>query len=259
MPRFSNGLALGLVLGLGACKGGTADPPLQPPGAAESPRTGVLEAGAKLLQAEGPAGKMDIYVVGFHPMKDAPDQQMEAHHYCRQVNEDFAQCSLFDGNAADANLTGVEYIISERILETLPAQERAYWHPHNGEILSGQLIAPGLPETAERELMRSKINSYGKTWHTWHTRHGTRPGDAMPLGPAVLAWSFSRDGEVDPALVAARDARLGVDTARIREDRQSLREGARPQSGVDALRAHFPDATPIPGVVDAQAQDAGEP
>jgi len=254
-------LVLGAAaLALGACKGGTADPPLQPPGAEESPRTGVLEAGAKVLQAEGPAGKMDIYVVGFHPMKDAPDQQMEAHHYCRQVNEDFAQCTLFDGNAGDANLTGIEYIISERIFETLPADERAFWHPHNGEILSGQLVAPGLPEAAERELMRSKINSYGKTWHTWHTRHGTQPGDAMPLGPALLAWSFSRDGEVDPALVAARDARLGVDTARIREDRQSLREGARPQSGVDALRAHFPDATPIPGVVDiASGHDPEQP
>lgn len=245
-------LVLGAALGLGACTGGEADPPVQPPGTEETARTRVLEAGAKLIQSSGPAGTMDIYVVGFHPMKEAPEQQMEAHHFCRQVNEDFAQCTLFDGNAADANLTGIEYIISERIFETLPAEERAFWHPHNGEILSGQLVAPGLPEAAERELMRSKINSYGKTWHTWHTRHGTQPGDAMPLGPAVLAWSFSRDGEVDPALVAARDARLDIDTAKVREDRQSLREAARPQSGVDTLRAHFPDTKPIPGVVDTE-------
>ncbi len=257
MHRSTRGSALGIVLGLAACTGGTADPPVQPPGAAETPRTRVLEAGARVLQADGPAGRMDIYVVGFHPMKDAPDRQMEAHHYCRQVNADFAQCTLFDGNAADANLTGIEYIVSERVFDALPADERAYWHPHNGEILSGQLVAPGLPDAAEHALMRSKINSYGKTWHTWHTRHGVQPGDAMPLGPAVLAWSFSRDGELDPALVTARDARLGIDTARIRQDRQSLRDAARPQSGVDALRAHFPEATPIPGVLDAAAPEAG--
>ena len=46
----------------------------------------------------------DIYLVGFHPMKDDPEMQMEAHHYCHQVNEDFAQCMLFDGNTAKANM-----------------------------------------------------------------------------------------------------------------------------------------------------------
>ena len=66
---------------------------------------------------------------------------MEAHHFCRQVNEDFAQCALFDGNSEDANLNGIEYIISARVFDQLPVEERPYWHPHNGEILSGQLVA----------------------------------------------------------------------------------------------------------------------
>ena len=95
--------------------------------------------------------------------------QMEAHHFCRQVNQDFLQCTIFDGNTADANLIGIEYIISERLFATLPADERASWHPHNYEILSGQLTAPGLPEAAERAFLKELMNSYGKTWHTWHT------------------------------------------------------------------------------------------
>ena len=228
--------------------GDQAEPPLAPPGADETARTNVLEAGAALLQDNGPLAKMDVYVVGFHPMKDDPSHQMEAHHFCRQVNEDFAQCALFDGNGVESNLTGVEYIISEKLFEALPAQEQASWHPHNGEILSGQLVAPNLPEVAEKELMRSKMNSYGKTWHTWHTRNGTQPGDTMPVGPAMLAWSFSRDGEVQPELVAERDRRMDISTAQRRADRADLVELARPQAGVDALRAHFPDAVPIPGV-----------
>ena len=238
-----------LALGLAACTGGDrVEPPLTPPGADETARTNALEAGAALLHNNGPLAKMDVYVVGFHPMKDDPSMQMEAHHFCRQVNEDFAQCSLFDGNGAEANLTGIEYIISEKLFESLPAEEQAYWHPHNGEILSGQLVAPNLPEAAEKELMRSKMNSYGKTWHTWHTRHGVNPGDEMPLGPALLAWSFSRDGEVLPELVEARDRRMDISTAERRADRADLVELARPQAGVDALRGHFPDAKPIPGV-----------
>ncbi len=243
------------LLTLAACTGGEpVDAPVHPPGADESTRTDVLEAGAKALQDNGPMAKFDVYLVGFHPMKDDPQHQMEAHHFCHQVNEDFAQCSLFDGNTTEANLTGVEYIISERLFEQLPAEERSFWHPHNGEILSGQLVAPNLPAVAEEELMRSKMNSYGKTWHTWSTRHGTQPGDEMPMGPALLAWSFSRDGEVQPDLVRSRDERMDIDTEERRRDRQELVGLARPQEGVDALRDAFPGpTTPIPGVEDKAA------
>lgn len=232
-----------------ACSGG--DPPggaATPPGTEETAKTNVLEAGAAALQGNGPIAKLDIYLAGFHPMKEQPSHQVEAHHFCRQVNEDFAQCVLFDGNAADANLNGVEYIVSETLFESLPTEERAYWHPHNGEILSGQLVAPNLPGVAEKELMKSKMNSYGKTWHTWNSRNGFEPGDRMPLGEPRLAWSFNRDGEAMPGLVESRDERMGIDSAERRRDRRDLIQLARPQEGVDALRAYFPDATPVPGV-----------
>ena len=39
---------------------------------------------------------------------------------------------------------------------------RKYWHPHNAEILSGQLVAPGIPEPVEKELMKGKMNSVRK-------------------------------------------------------------------------------------------------
>lgn len=80
---------------------------------------------------------MKIYLDGFHDDKDDPAHQMEAHHFCRQVNEDFAQCALFDGNGRQANLIGIEYIVSETLFESLPRKEKKYRHPHNFEILSG--------------------------------------------------------------------------------------------------------------------------
>jgi Protein of unknown function (DUF1264) len=233
-----------------------------PPGDDKSAKTRVLEAGAKLLQGQSPLGPMDVYLVGFHPMKEHPDHQMEAHHYCHQVNEDFAQCALFDGNGRTARLNGIEYIISEKLFATLPAAERAYWHPHNAEILSGQLVAPGTPAIAEKELMRGKMNSYGKTWHVWNTGAADLPADALPLGPPMLAWSFNRDGEARPGLVERRDERMGIDSADKRRQRADLAALARPQSGVDALRAAFPQARAIPGVVDqaaARQQPASAP
>jgi hypothetical protein len=237
---------------LAACTGnGPSTPPVSPQGQAPTAKTQALKAGAAMLQDNGPLAKMVVYLVGFHPMKDDPADQMEAHHYCRQVNEDFAQCALFDSNTAQANLTGIEYIISERLFDQLPPDEKPYWHPHNGEILSGQLVAPGLPRAAENALMRTKINSYGKTWHTWMTREGEQPGQSLPLGPPKLAWSFNREGEAQPGLVEARDRRMHVSTADAREARADMIKLAHPQEGVDTLKGQFGrPARTIPGVTD---------
>jgi hypothetical protein len=231
----------------------------RPPGDDKTPKTRALEAGAKALQRNTPLGPMDVYLVGFHPMKDDPQHQMEAHHYCRQVNQDFAQCALFDGKGRNANLTGIEYIISEKLFDSLPVEERKYWHPHNGEILSGQLVAPGIPAVAEKALMKDKMNSYGKTWHLWSTGAVGRAGDKLPLGSPMLAWSFNRDGEAQPGLVEQRDRRMDIDSAQKRRQRADLQPLARPQSGVDDLKAAFPQARAIPGVVDRKAGGAATP
>lgn len=225
-----------------------------PPGDAKSGSTKVLEVGAKILQTNAPLQGFDIYLNGFHPMKDHPEHQMEAHHYCHQVNEDFAQCVLFDGNSKKANMNGIEYIVSEKMFNTLSPAERKYWHPHNGEILSGQLVAPGIPDAAEHALMKKKMNSYGKTWHFWNTGHEGAPGDKLPMGEPMLAWSFNRDGEAMPGLVESRDKRLGIQSAKLRKQRSDLRSLAQPQSGVDDLKGKFSRPTSeLPGVVDQKA------
>jgi hypothetical protein len=228
-----------------------AGPGVSPPGAEKTAKTQALETGARMLQGNSPPEQMNVYLVGFHPMKAAPEHQMEAHHFCRQVNQDFAQCALFDGNTEDANLNGIEYIVSEKLFEQLPPDERQYWHPHNFEILSGQLVAPGIPQVAEQELMQGKMNSYGKTWHVWNTgAHGLDNADRLPLGEPRLAWSFNRDGEARPGLVERMEERVGVDTRETREARQELVPLAKPQEGVDALEDEFRrETTPIPGVV----------
>jgi hypothetical protein len=242
------------IVALCGC-GATRDAGNKPAGAETTAKTDALKAGAKALQKDSPVDAMDVYLDGFHPMKNAPEHQMEAHHFCRQVNEDFAQCALFDGNTKNANLNGLEYIISEKLFETLPADEKQYWHPHNGEILSGQLVAPGLPEAAEKELMRTKMNTYGKTWHVWMTDRG----DKLPMGPPMLAWSFNRDGEARAGLVEERDKKMGINSEDIRNKRQDLTALAKPQMGVDALKGKFGRATrDIPGVKDQQSQSTSD-
>src|SRR3954454_8899510 len=165
--RFLIVTTAALALTAAGCGGGNTDPQAgkTAPGAAETAKTATLESAANLIQSKGPVSRISLYLDGFHTAKDDPAMQMEAHHYCDQVNEDFAQCALFDGNTAASRLMGVEYIISARLYDSLAADEKAYWHPHNYEILSGQLRLPGVPDVAEKEALKSKINSYGKTWH----------------------------------------------------------------------------------------------
>jgi hypothetical protein len=242
-----------LVVSVSACGGNnTATGNSQAiPGSASTPKTGALETGANLLQSKGPVEKISMYLVGFHPSKADPQMQMESHHYCDQVNEDFAQCALYDGNTREARLHGVEYIISEKLYQTLPADERPYWHPHNYEILSGTLRMPGLPDAAEGEALKKKMNSYGKTWHFWKTGVFGENADALPLGSPHLAWSFNHDGEAKPGMVEGRDTRQNLNSTDARGARADWTSLARPQAGVNALADAFPAAKGAPaGVAD---------
>lgn len=198
-------------------------------GRAKGLESTILELGARLLQPRSPVDQFDTWLIGFHPLKETPRHQMEAHHFCRIVNDDFIQCLVFDSAAPNARLTGVEFIISEELFDQLDEYEKTLWHPHNYEVLSGQLVAPRLPGMAEDRLMRRLINSYGKTWHFWMN------DDALPLGPACLAWSFNRDGQMDPESLVDRNRRYRIDPVDKGRRRERLAPLAHPQRGVDLL------------------------
>jgi len=199
-----------------------------------------------------PIRQIGVYLDGFHVMKQAPDLFLEAHHYCAAKSDDLLQCAIFDGNTSDANLVGIEYVVSERLFDQLPADEKRFWHPHDYEILAGQLIAPGMQESEEKALMKKWMNSYGKTWHVWNTGYFGRPhADPVPLGVPMLAWSFNADGEVPAQLVHDRDQRFGISTEQRRTDRADLRSLAQPQEGVNDLAPFFPNRS-VPDFVEAK-------
>jgi hypothetical protein len=188
------------------------------PGEPATARTKALEAGAVALQDKPPIEAINAYLDGFHFYNGRQQARMEAHHYCSIVNEDVTQCVIYDGNARDAKIMGVEYIVSARLFAGLPPEEKALWHSHVHEVKSGQLVAPGIPEVAEKELMKKLIGTYGKTWHTWHTDAGKE----LPHGVPQLMMGFTADGQLDPAMLAERDKRLGVDSAARRRQREDI-------------------------------------
>ena len=118
----------------------------------------------------------------------------------------------------DAKLTGVEYIISKRLFETLSPEEKPLWHSHVHEVKSGQLVAPGIPPQAEHELMEKIIGTYGKTWHTWHTdRHV-----ALPVGHPLLMMGFTGNGQAHAGLVDGRDRRFKIQSQDKRRERENI-------------------------------------
>jgi hypothetical protein len=239
-------VGLSALLALCACAREDSPPASGPKGKPKEEDTRLLEKGSGTLQSFDPVAQIDTYLDGFHPMKDNPSHAMEAHHFCHARNEEFTQCVLFDANTANANLVGIEYIISERLFESLSADEQKLWHPHNYEILSGQLIAPGLPDVAEIAFLQKKMNSYGKTWHTWDTSAPEQK--TLPLGPPMLMWSYNADGEVTGDQLRERDKRMNVDTDKKRSARKDLATDAHPQRGVHALSSSFP-ARSVPDFV----------
>lgn len=145
---------------------------------------------------------------------------MEAHHYVNQLNEDLYQAIIFDGNDDDAKIMGVEYIVTEKLFKTLSEEEKKLWHSHHYEVKSGALIAPGIPDVAEHELMEKLVSTYGKTIHTWHTDQER----SLPTGSPMIMMGFTKDGQIHQAqaLLDARDERFDVSTAKIREKRNDI-------------------------------------
>lgn len=200
------------------CGGKNTESNVEAPGAEKSAKSKTLELGADLLQNKSPLKKINAYLDGFHFYNGNINGQMEAHHYVSQLNEDVHQAIIYDGNGDDAKIMGVEYIISERLFKKLPAEEKKLWHSHVYEVKSGTLVAPGIPDVAEHELMEKLVSTYGKTIHTWHTDQERE----LPIGSPMIMMGFTKDGQLKPELIADRDKRLNVSTAEKKKNRQDI-------------------------------------
>lgn len=209
-----------LIAALAGCGGNNTNSKVETPGAEKDSKSKALEAGAALIQAKSPLKKINIYLDGFHFYNGNMGAQMEAHHYAVKLNEDVHQAIIYDGNGEDAKIMGVEYIVSERLFKTLPEEEKKLWHSHRYEVKSGTLIAPGLPLVAEHELMEKLVSTYGKTIHTWHTDQNL----SLPLGSPMIMMGFTKDGQLQPALVSQRDKRFGTSTEEKKKNRADIPE-----------------------------------
>nr|WP_249665270.1 OBAP family protein [Mucilaginibacter sp. Bleaf8] len=201
-----------------SCGGNNTSSNVEAKGGEKTGKDKMLETGADLIQDKTPLSTFNTYLDGFHFYNGNLHAQMEAHHYVSQLNNDMYQAIIFDGNGKDAKLMGVEYIITAKLFKTLPEKEKLLWHSHHYEVKSGELIAPGLPEKAEHELMEKIVSTYGKTIHTWHTDQDR----TLPMGMPMLMMGFTKEGQLNPAAVADRDKRFNVSKEEKKRNRADI-------------------------------------
>ncbi|MBN8874279.1 MAG: OBAP family protein [Rhodospirillales bacterium] len=194
-------------------------------GHGHSPMHRALDLASAAMQPKYPMEALSTWLNGMHFYADDMGRQVEAHHFCTHLRHDMHQCIIYDSNQPGARLIGIEYIISADRFQTLPEEEKRLWHSHHYEISSGQLVAPGIPELAERAYFKDLISTYGKTFHSWQVDR-----DDFPYGIPQLMMGFTADGQIDPAKLEARDRRLGISWRQRR-----------------AARAAIPVPPPLPG------------
>jgi hypothetical protein len=216
MKKISTAIVVALLLA--ACGGKNTESNVDAPGEEKSGETKLLNTGAELLQDRSPLKKFSAYLDGFHFYNGNMNAQMEAHHYVSQLNEDVHQAIIFDGNEKMQKIMGVEYIVSEKLFKTMDEEEKKLWHSHHYEVKSGSLIAPGIPDVAEHELMEKLVSTYGKTIHTWHTDQQ----QTLPIGSPMIMMGFTKDGQLNPKLLEERDKRFNVSTADVKKKREDI-------------------------------------
>ncbi|RDA84067.1 hypothetical protein CP532_0782 [Ophiocordyceps camponoti-leonardi (nom. inval.)] len=173
-----------------------------------------------------PLRNVCAHLNAFHAYADDGSRSVETNHYCGHVNDDVRQCLLYDSDESNARLIGIEYMITKRLYEKLPQEERRLWHSHVYEVKSGMLVMPNrnVPsrawDLAETREMRQVVTLYGKAYHLWQTDRG----DALPLGEPRLMTSFVADGQLPWEEVERRDGRLGTDYRAKREARKDIEE-----------------------------------
>ncbi|CCC05090.1 unnamed protein product [Sordaria macrospora k-hell] len=205
---------------------------LPTPASRAPPKTALsstLETGASLSQDFAPVKSICAHLNAFHVYASDPSRIVETNHYCAHLTEDVRQCILYDSPNPGARILGIEYMITPKLYETLPQEERRYWHTHVFEVKSGMLIMPkptgvmpqAVWEKAERTEMEQVVTLYGKIYHLWQVDRG----DKLPMGEPQLMTSFTEEGQFKDMekVLDERDKRFpGADWRAKRESRKDI-------------------------------------
>lgn len=97
-----------------------------------------------------------------------PNPKRVAHHWCKgNLAGGLTECQLFDSDAPDARLVGVEVVVDSSAWKKLAASERALWHYHKTEIPKVSATLPGLSAEEAAKVAKDMEETYGKIYLLW--------------------------------------------------------------------------------------------
>lgn len=146
-----------------------------PPGGPMTVSTRLIDAGSTIMQRRLPVKQMNTHVSTFAIYGGDMSRLIGTHHYVHRVNDEFLQCAVYASDRSDAPLIGIEYVISDRLYETLSEDEQKLWHSHAYEVKSGSWAYPRLPEVVAAPELKNIAKTYGKFWCTWQIDRGMSP------------------------------------------------------------------------------------
>lgn len=108
----------------------------------------------------------------------AGDLNAVAHHYCKGgLPNGVMECQLYDSDAVNARLVGVEVIIGADAYASLPKAEKPLWHSHKTTPGKVGAVFPDMTEEEAAAFSKSIEETYGKIFLIWDY-----PRDELPIG-----------------------------------------------------------------------------
>lgn len=161
--------------------------------------------------AETPLETFHQRLCGFLIHRDSGHQSTAFYHVAHLPN--MKQAIIFNGQGENAKVIGIEYIISERLYDELPSEEKQLWHPHRFEVESGLLAALG--QQSNLQVANEYKTTWGKAVYTWPD-----PNTRIPTGQPRVMAPPTQLAQVDEQRIRERDADLNINTATIASQRQ---------------------------------------
>jgi hypothetical protein len=115
------------------------------------------------MTATSPTQGWNLHIDAEKHFGDAHPTEI-AHHWCKAVSDGVTECQIYSSDAANAQLVGMETIVSPSVYKSFRASEQAVWHYHKDEIPKVNATLPGMSPDQAKKVVDSISDTYGKIW-----------------------------------------------------------------------------------------------
>jgi hypothetical protein len=98
-----------------------------------------------------------------------------AHHFCKKVVGGLIECQLYDSDAPNARLVGVETVVQPEVYQKFSDSEKAKWHYHKTEIPKVDAKTPDMTKAEADKLVAQLNPTYGKVYELWDPLTSVQP------------------------------------------------------------------------------------